>query len=232
VRVLPAPKTGLNSFQWDLRAEPPVALPGNINLWGGPTGGYKVAPGMYQVRLTVGSTVQTQPVEVRQDPRMTTSPAELAARDSLARAINQRVGEINGALLRLRDVKEQVSKFVDRTKEVPNAVAIAGKGKQIVTTVDALEPQLSSKAANGQDVINYRNGINTQYVFLLGNVEGNDVVTQPSRERFAELEKLWSALRAQVDQVEQVEVPAFNKLLQDGGATGVIVSGSRPKIIM
>jgi photosystem II stability/assembly factor-like uncharacterized protein len=232
VRVLPAPKTGLNSFQWDLRAEPPVALPGNINLWGGPTGGYKVAPGKYQVRLTVGSTVQTQPLEVRQDPRMTTSPAELAARDSLARAINQRVGEINGALLRLRDVKEQVSKFVDRTKEVPNAVAIAGKGKQIVTTLDALEPQLSTKAANGQDVINYRNGINTQYVFLLGNVEGNDVVTQPSRERFAELEKLWSALRAQVDQVEQIEVPAFNKLLQDGGATGVIVSGSRPKIIM
>jgi hypothetical protein len=135
-------------------------------------------------------------------------------------------------LIRLRDVKEQVSRFVDRTKETPNAAAIAGKGKQIVSTVDGLEPQLSTKAANGQDVINYRNGINAQYVFLLGNVEGNDVVTQPSRERFAELEKLWSALSAQVEQLEQVEVPAFNKLLQDGGASGVIVAGRKPQIIM
>jgi photosystem II stability/assembly factor-like uncharacterized protein len=232
VRVLPAPKTGLNSFQWDLRAEPPVALPGNVNIWGGPTGGYKVAPGRYQVRLTVGSVVQTQPLEVRSDPRSTASAAELAARDSVARVINQRVGEINGALIRLRDVKEQVSRFVDRTKETPNAAAIAGKGKQIVSTVDGLEPQLSTKAANGQDVINYRNGINAQYVFLLGNVEGNDVVTQPSRERFAELEKLWSALSAQVEQLEQVEVPAFNKLLQDGGVSGVIVAGRKPQIIM
>jgi hypothetical protein len=232
VRVLPALKTGLNAFQWDLRADPPTTLPGNINIWGGPSGGYRVAPGRYQARLTIGGTVQTQPVEVRNDPRLTTSPAELAGRDSLARAINQRVGEINGALLRLRDVKEQVSKLVDRTKETPNAATIAGKGKQIVSTVDALEPQLSTRAANGQDVINYRNGINSQYVFLLGNVEGNDVVTQPSRERFAELEKLWSALNAQVEQVEQIEVPAFNRLLQEGGVGGVIVSGRKPRIIM
>jgi hypothetical protein len=35
-----------------------------------------------------------------------------------------------------------------------------------------------------------------------------------------------------VDQVEQVEVQAFNKLLQDGGVSGVIVSGKKPRIIM
>jgi hypothetical protein len=232
VRTMPNPKAGLNSFQWDLRAEPPTSLPGNINIWGGPGGGYLVTPGKYQVRLTVGSTVLTQPLDVRADPRLNTPPAEIAARDSLTRAINARVGEIHDALLRIRDVKEQVSKFVDRTKETPVSAAIAGKGKDIVAKVDTLEPKMSTKAANGQDVINYRNGINAQYAFLLGNVEGSDIVSQPSRERFAELERLWSALRAQVDTIELQDVPAFNKLLLDGGVSGVIVKAQKPKIVM
>jgi hypothetical protein len=225
-------EAGLNAFQWDLRAEPPTTLPGNINVWGGTTTGYRVAPGRYQVRLTVGSAVQTQPLEVRQDPRVQSSPAEVASRDSLTRALNARIGEIHDALLRIRDVKEQVSRFVDRAKDAPNAAAIQAKGKQIASTVDSLEPKFSTKAANGQDVINYRNGINAQYAFLLGNVEANDVVTQPSRERYAELERLWATLRGQADQIVQVEIAAFNKLLAEGGVGGVIVPQAKPKVAM
>jgi len=191
-----------------------------------------VAPGRYQARLTVGSVVRTQPLEVRQDPRITTAPADIATRDSLARAINSRVGEIHDALLQLRDVREQVARFVDRSKEVPAAATIAAKGKEITTKVEGLEPQLSTRAANGQDVINYRNGINAQYAFLLGNVEGADVVTTPSRERLAELERMWAALRTQVDAVLITDVPTFNRLLTEAGTSGVIVTTKRPRLVM
>ena len=232
LRTIASVKAGLNAFQWDLRADPPTSLPGNINIWGGPAGGYLVSPGRYQVRLTVGATVLTQPLEVRADPRMSTSAADIASRDSLTHLVNARVGEIHDALLRIRDVKEQVSKLVDRTKETPTSAAIANKGKEITGKVEVIEPQLSTKAANGQDVINYRNGINAQYAFLLGNIEGSDVLSQPSRERFAELERLWSALKLQVDAIENQDVPAFNKLLQDGGLGGVIIPARKPKIVM
>jgi hypothetical protein len=176
--------------------------------------------------------VLTQPFEVRSDPREHTSPAEIASRDSLTHAANARVGEIHDALLRLRDVKDQVTKFVERTKDTPTAAIIASKGKEITGKVETLDPQLSTKAANGQDVINYRNGINAQYAFLLGNIEGSDIVSQPSRERFAELERLWAALKSQVDTLENEDVPAFNKLLQDGGLGGVIIQAKKPKIVM
>jgi hypothetical protein len=129
-------------------------------------------------------------------------------------------------------VKDQVSKFVERTKETPISAAVASKGKEITGKIETLEPQLSTKAANGQDVINYRNGMNAQYAFLLGNIESNVVVSQPSRERFAELERLWGALRLQVDTLENQDVPAFNKLLQDGGLGGVIIQARKPKIVM
>ena len=225
-------KAGLNAFQWDLRAEPPTTLPGGIAMFGGPTTGYRVSPGRYQVRLTAGTTVATQPLEVRADPRLTVSAAEVAARDSMARAINARVNEIHDALIRVRDVKEQVTQFVDRAKDAPNASAIADKGKVIGQKVDTIGPKLSTKAANGQDIINFRNGINAQYVFMLGNVEGNDVLTQPVRERFIELERLWNALRTEVDVLESQDVPAFNKLLQEGNVQGVIVPKPKPKTVM
>jgi hypothetical protein len=180
----------------------------------------------------LGTTVLTQPLEVRPDPRLDVSVAEIAARDSMARAINTRIGEINDALIRVRDVKEQVTRFVDRAKDVPTATAIADKGKRINSKVDTLAPRLSTRAANGQDIINFRNGINAQYVFLLGNVEGNDVLTQPVRERFVELERLWGALRTEVDVLEQTDVPAFNKLLEDAKIGGVIVPKPKPKVVM
>jgi hypothetical protein len=163
---------------------------------------------------------------------VTIPAAEIAARDSMARAINARVTEINDALIRIRDVKEQVTRFVDRAKDAPNAAAITAKGKGIGEKVDTLGPRLSTKAANGQDIINFRNGMNAQYVFLLGNLEGNDVLTQPVRERFAELEKLWGALRTQVDVLEQQDVPEFNKLLEAGKVQGVIVPKPKPKVVM
>jgi hypothetical protein len=226
------PVAGLNAFQWDLRADPPRKLPGDIAIWGTATG-YKVSPGRYQARLTVGPTVETQPFQVLGDPRVPPQPAAMvAARDSFARAIDVRIGEIHDDVLRLRDVREQVQEIVEHTRTLPAGAAIGENGKAIVATVDSLEPKLSTKAANGQDIINYRNGINSQYAYLLTDVEGNEVLSQPARDRFAELERLWSALRSRVDAVELQQVPAFNKLLQDAQLGGVIVPRKQAKTVM
>ncbi len=69
-------------------------------------------------------------------------------------------------------------------------------------------------------------------MFLLGHIESNEVVTQPSRERFAELEKMWATLKADADRIERDEVTAFNKLLLDAKVEGVIVPKPKPKIAM
>jgi photosystem II stability/assembly factor-like uncharacterized protein len=226
------PVAGLNAFQWDLRANPPTKLPGNISIWG-TSDGYRVSPGRYQVRLTVGSDVQTQPFQVLDDPRVPAQPpAMVAARDSLAQAIDARIGEIHDDLLRLRDVREQVQRIVEHTRELAPGAAIDASGKTIVAAIDSLEPKLSTKAANGQDIINYRNGINAQYAYLLSDVEGNEVLSQPARERFAELESLWATLRARVDTVELQQVPAFNRLLQESQLGGVIVRPKKSRTVM
>lgn len=224
-------KAGLNSMQWDLRGESPTQLEG-ISLFGGPSGGALVTPGRYAVRLRVGDMTQTQPLDVRPDPRIMLDAAEVAARDSLSRAIVARVKEIHESVVRLRDVKEQVQKIVERTKDAEQSKEIGEKGKAIAGKVDGVDPKLTTKSRNGQDIINYRNGINAQYVFLLGNLEGNDVVTQPMRDRFADLEKIWQTLKVEIDVIERQDVPAFNKVLQDAKIPGVIVPAPKPKVAM
>jgi len=226
-----APRAGVNAFSWDLRRTAPTTLPG-IVLFGAPAGaGARVLPGAYHVRLTVGTVTRMQPLELRQDPRRVTPLAQLAEQDSVARLLMNRIGEIHDAVVRLRDVKTQVQGFVTRAKDADSAKAISAMGGAIVKRVEGIDPRLTTKAQNGQDIINYANGINGQYGFLLGQVEGNPVLTTAARERLVELERLWSALWSEVDQVESVDIAAFNRLLQAAKMEGV-VTNRKPRAVM
>lgn len=215
-----APAMGVNRVIWDLRRPAPTQLPG-VLLFGAPGAGAQVTPGSYQVRLTVGSTVRTQPLEVRLDPRVQVTPTQIAERDSVAQLLVRRIGEMHDAVNRIRDVKTQVQGFVTRTKDADSATAITTRGNALVKKVETIDPKLTTKAQNGQDIINYANGINGQFGFLLGQVEGNPVVTQGARERLAELERLWTALRTEVESVE-ADVEAFNRLLLSAKVEGVV----------
>ncbi len=224
--VVPArikPKAGLNVLTWDLRRTSPTRLTG-VLLFGAPgSGGALVSPGAYRVRLTMGSIVQTQSLQVLQDPRLNVPAAVVAERDSVSSVIAERIREIHDAVLRLRSTKVQVQGALVRGKDATNAAAIAAAGKGLVTHLDTMDPRLTTKASNGQDIINFANGINGQYGFLMGQVEGNPMLTKAARERLAELDQQWAAIRTEVDTIEQVEVPALNKLLQDGNVPGVTV---------
>ncbi|MBK7831181.1 MAG: hypothetical protein IPJ56_02220 [Gemmatimonadetes bacterium] len=148
-----------------------------------------------------------------------TGPSRLA---SVANLLVTRIGEIHDAVLRVRDLKTQVQGFVTRTKDADSAKAIGTMGGTIVKKLETADPKLTTKAQNGQDIINYANGINGQYGFLLGQVEGNPVLTQGVKERLAELERLWRTLRTEVETIENVDIAAFNKLLQASKVEGVI----------
>jgi hypothetical protein len=228
-----APKAGLNAFTWDLRRDAPTSLQGVV-LFGAPSGGgAKVPPGRYTVKLTVGDVTQSASFDVAQDPRLDPIAATvIAERDSLANLLSQRIAEINDAVLRVRDVKTQVTGIVSRTKEIPLADSITSAGRALTARADKLDPAMTTKAGNGQDIINYANGINGQFGFLLGQIEGHPGLTQPARERLAELEKLWAALKADVTTFETVEVEAFNELLKRAGIGGVLTPTKKPKMVM
>jgi len=224
-------KAGLNRYMWNLRRASPTPIAG-IVLFGAPNGGARVSPGRYQVRLTANGDTQTRTFEVLQDPRIETPAAVIAERDSLSNMLSGRITEIHDAVLRLRDYKTQVQGFVTRTAGTPDADTITKSGGALVKKLDGLGPRLTTKATNGQDIINFANGINGQFGFLLGEVEGNPQVTKGVKDRLVELEAKWRALRSEVEQVEQTDVPAFNALLQSRRIPGVVTPVKpAPKVI-
>jgi photosystem II stability/assembly factor-like uncharacterized protein len=224
-----APRAGLNSFTWDFRRDAPTALQG-VMLFGAPSnGGARVLPGHYQVRLTLGDSSLTRGFDVVADPRLDPIPAMiLAERDSIANHLVARIGEIHDAVLRIRDLKSQVTGIVSRTGDAPLADSIAASGGALTGKIDRLEPSMTTKAGNGQDIINYANGINGQFGFLLGQVEGNPGLTAQVKDRLAEIERAWSTIRAEVEVLETVDVDAFNRLLERANIPGLILTKPKP----
>jgi photosystem II stability/assembly factor-like uncharacterized protein len=225
-------RAGLNTIGWNLRRTGPTTLP-NVTLFGAPNGGPLVMPGTYTARLTVGGVEQRRAFAVKRDPRLEEVPmAVLAARDSLAVTIATRIGEMHDQVVQVRDVRTQVQGVVTRAKELPlgDSIGIAGRG--VVSKLDGFEPRLTTKAGNGQDIINYPNGLNGQFGFLWGEIEGNPGLTRPSRERFVEVEAAWRALRGEIEAFMANDLAAFNRLLQRAGVPGVITTAPKPIGIM
>ena len=223
---LPA-RAGVNLLVWNLRRRTPTTLAG-VELFGAPRGGARVPAGRYTVRLTANGTTRTQPLDVLPDPRVTTPPALVAERDAVAASLSERLGEINDAVLRVREARGQVQAALTRARDAENAAAITAAGKALTTKLETMDPRLTTKAGNGQDIINYANGFNGQVAFLLGQVEGNTAVTQPVRDRMRELDAQWAKLRAELDAIESDDIPAFNRLLEAGKVPGVTIRKVTP----
>ncbi|MDX2184857.1 MAG: glycosyl hydrolase [Gemmatimonadaceae bacterium] len=224
-------RAGLNEWIWNLRREAPTTLRG-IQLFGAPQGGgARVSAGTYTVRLTVGTQTLTTKLELLRDPRLDAPAEAVAARDAMANQLAMRIGEVHDAVVRVRDLKTQLSAAIARAADAPNVNAIRAAGRSVTAKLDGVEPQMTTKATNGQDIINYANGINGQIGFLLGQIEGNPVLTEGSRQRMGELEQQWTKLKAVLDAIERNDIPAFNKLLQDGKVDGVQVKGGKPAVM-
>jgi photosystem II stability/assembly factor-like uncharacterized protein len=98
---LPGTGAGHHRFVWDLRYPPPPTLESSYSIAavpGRPTPalpeGAFVLPGRYEIRLTVGGRSVVQPLTVAMDPRVTASPADLAALLGFQKDVSAALGRV------------------------------------------------------------------------------------------------------------------------------------------
>jgi photosystem II stability/assembly factor-like uncharacterized protein len=110
----PTTSAGMNRFLWDMRY-PGIELPRSAgalhdyeSVDHSPPSRPVALPGHYVVRLTVNGLVLEQPFEIRRDPRITASDADLRAQFELLVNIQNRTSEVADVLARLREVRAQV----------------------------------------------------------------------------------------------------------------------------
>jgi photosystem II stability/assembly factor-like uncharacterized protein len=88
---------GMNRFQWDTRYAEATEVVGIFHsAFSASTPiGPEVVPGTYKVTLSYGATKQTQPVEIKLDPRLHTIAAELRARFALLMRLHDAVNRLD-----------------------------------------------------------------------------------------------------------------------------------------
>jgi hypothetical protein len=107
---------GLHRFVWNVRYPPPVVdaftYPISAVVRNTPQApeGILVAPGTFQVRLTVDGQSFRRAVVVRMDPRVKTSTADLTQQFTLSRSVNEALKRVARARA---DVKERLGRASD-----------------------------------------------------------------------------------------------------------------------
>ena len=220
---------GMHRVEWDLHAAP-LDAPKGITFFGS-TEGPIVAPGSYTVQLTANGKTYTAPLEVLQDPRVQLTAAQIAEQAQTMRTIADRANAIFDDAKRLNDVRDQVKGIVAHAKDLPDSAAVSTSGKRLAARLDSLSVELVQPMhTNGQDIINFPNGVVDEWLYLAGSVDGSYMpVTNGEKQRLADLEKQWLAVQARIDDLLGAQVTAFNTVL--GGKAIVIVPRPQTKPI-
>jgi len=220
---------GLNRFVWDLRYADATRFPGMI-LWAGETRGPRIAPGSYQVKLTVDGKTMTESFEVKPDPRLTTTGADYAKQLDLALKIRDKLTETHNAIIQIRDVKKQVEDLGRRVAGQPNAKAISDAARALNKKLTEVEEALyQTRNQSSQDPLNFPIRLNNKLAALAGVVSRAE--TPPTDQSYAVYDELAGQIDAQLQKLGQVmktDVPAFNQLVRDANIPAVVVKPPSP----
>jgi hypothetical protein len=224
-------KAGLNRFAWDLRYPDAARFKGVI-LWGGGLNGPTVVPGSYQVRLTVNGRSQTQPFEVRKDPRLSTTLADYQKRFDLQMKIRDKLTETHEAITRIRDVKDQLKSVADRAKQM-NAkdTTITAASRVLTDRLTKVEEALyQTKNRSNQDPLNYPIRLNNKLSQLTGVVSSAEAA--PTDQSIAVYNDIAGQIDVELAKLKSLlaeDLVSFNRLVREKDVPAVLVKEKKDR---
>jgi photosystem II stability/assembly factor-like uncharacterized protein len=215
---------GLNRFVWDMRYADAVRFPGMI-LWSGETRGPKIAPGIYQVKLTVDRQTMTEKVVVKPDPRLQTTAADYAKQLELGLKIHDKLSETHNAIIEIREIRKQIDDLLKRLRGQPNFKTINDASTVLNKNLTTIEEALyQTKNQSSQDPLNFPIRLNNKLAALGGVVSGSDY--PPTAQSYVVYDDVVAQIDAQLQKLAQIlktDVPAFNQLVREQNIPAVVV---------
>jgi photosystem II stability/assembly factor-like uncharacterized protein len=209
-------KTGLNRFTWDMRyagtdggsvssseddfqASDPLAL-----------------PGVYEIKLTVDGNTQKAPLEVKLDPRVKVSQADLEKQFDLTLRIKQKLAQIHNLTKQTRDLRGQLETLQKRlANEVGAKDVVAEAASFSHKLLEVEESLIGWKTTPKAYSLNYPPPLDTKLSMLSFGLEGVDAApNQPAYEVFDHLSRLIDARLARGHEVLTKDLAALNELMR------------------
>ena len=219
---------GLNRFSWNLRYEDPVQVPGNFYEADIPPKGPMALPGTYQLRLTAGGQSLTADLELRKDPRIDVSRADLEKQFELERQIGRRLTSLHNTVNGIRDLRGQLNALEQRYKNVAAFEPLKAQVSELlkkITTVEEKIIQTKMKSTEGD--LRYPTMIDEQLISLNWSVDASDAAPTDGQQQL--FTQLGNQLQEQLnvwDQVLSRDLTGFNRAAEQQKITLVDV---RPK---
>ena len=223
----PAPITafaGLNRFVWNMRYAGSQPIP-KTAMWAASLDGPVALPGHYQVRVTVDGRSETQPLEIRPDPRLHVTAAQLQQQFDLGMAIRVQLRQVQGAILQIRTLHAKLASI--RSAVAAQKVA---NGPRILRAADALEQKTTAvedkliqrKSVANEDPLNFPIRLNNMIASLNALVErGTNAPTQAEVTEFDHLKAMASMDLGEWDRIKGADLAAFNALIGQSGQQAI-----------
>ena len=202
---------GLNRFVWDLRADGLPAVNGVLVL--GDYRGAIQAPGSYRLHLSVGEQNFEAQAELLPDPRLDASEADFARQAQVLRDIEAQVIDIHQSVSQMRRAQSQVKSVVARLKKQDLAAELIEQGEAISEAISTWEEALiQPKTKTFQDVVNFPNQLNAEFLTLKGRAESHDPhISAGIEARLEDLKSEWQNHQDLMNKIIEEDIESFNK---------------------
>ncbi|HEX8969406.1 MAG TPA: glycosyl hydrolase [Chloroflexota bacterium] len=220
---------GLNRWVWNLRYPDATKIDDDDaanELVEGAIAGPSVPPGTYLARLTVGDRVYEHDFEVRKDPRVSASEADLRAQFELLSRLHQRLSETHVAINQLRVLRRRAEDWSARSRDKPDLAAVHQAAQALLERLKPIESELIQvKAKSRGDTLNFPVRLNGKLAALSGLIASAD--SAPTASARAVFDELSKRVQVQLDQLSEVmatEVAFLNQSIDNARLPAVDAS--------
>jgi photosystem II stability/assembly factor-like uncharacterized protein len=220
------PEAGLNKFVWDLRYEEAHRVPGYY-LWeyGNGARGPVAAPGHYEVRLTAGGKTLSAPFDLKLDPRVNVSPADLEQQLSLLLQTRDELNRVYDTVNQIQDVRSQLQGLKRRLPQNASAKTIAGAADDLEKKLVAVREELINLTISAnEDSLAYPPQLDAKLAYLAMDIGTADSApTEAEQRQFEKLKRQSGELAARWEDLQRRDLAAFQKLAAEGSLSTVVV---------
>jgi hypothetical protein len=204
---------GLNSFVWDMRY-PSVTRFEKLVLWNDDLNGPKAVPGTYRATLKIGNGEgQSVDLEIRPDPRLNTSAADLRAQFAFTWGINRKLTETHESITRLRATRAQLDALEKRIQSQDDYAALTEAAEALKDQLTAIEEALyQTKLEARQDPLNFPIRLNDKLAGVMFAASFGDHA--PTASAIAVRDELVAAIDMELARLATVlgsDLAAFNE---------------------
>ncbi len=206
------PEKGSNMFNWNMSYPPAEKFDGMI-LWWGSLNGPKALPGQYKATLSLNGEEQTQPFEIKIDPRAS-SLQDLEAQFDFIMEIRDKVTEAHKAIKNIRSVKTQLKPYKKKLEEYEELTDDIKDVEERMTKIE--EALYQTKNQSRQDPLNFPIRVTNKLAHLISLYQNSNFA--PPQQAF----EVKNELSAEVDEllrqyrdIMDVDIKRLNRLIKE-----------------